>query len=199
MNKIFYILGKSASGKDHIYQALLGDPELSGRLEPLVIYTTRPRREGEQNGREYFFTDEEGLSRYRSSGRVIEERCYITMNGPWYYFTVDDGRTNLSEHSYLGIGTLESYVKLADYFGNGKVDPLYIETDDGIRIRRALRREEKQERPDYEEMCRRYLADEKDFSEENLRRAGITTAFSNNGELSDCVGQLARHINNMIK
>ena len=45
MGKIFYIMGKSASGKDHIYEALLRNSELG--LSPLVLYTTRPIRKNE--------------------------------------------------------------------------------------------------------------------------------------------------------
>ena len=56
MGKIFYLMGKSASGKDHIYEYLKQQEELE--LYPMVLYTTRPIREGECNGREYFFTDE---------------------------------------------------------------------------------------------------------------------------------------------
>lgn len=55
MGKIFYLMGKSSSGKDTIFKALLSDGELS--LKQIVPYTTRPIREGEQNGVEYFFTD----------------------------------------------------------------------------------------------------------------------------------------------
>ena len=56
MGKIYYLMGKSASGKDHIYEHLL--KETSFDLKPLVLYTTRPIRSGEQDGREYFFVDE---------------------------------------------------------------------------------------------------------------------------------------------
>ena len=51
MGKIFYIMGKSSSGKDSIYRKLEADEELG--LERLVIYTTRPVRDGEKEGREY--------------------------------------------------------------------------------------------------------------------------------------------------
>ena len=61
MGKIYYLMGKSASGKDHIYEHLL--KETSFDLKPLVLYTTRPIRSGEQDGREYFFVDEARLSR----------------------------------------------------------------------------------------------------------------------------------------
>ena len=42
----------------------------------------------------------------------------------------------------------------------------------------------------YEEMCRRFLADSEDFSEENIAKAGITRRFSNNGELEDCISEV---------
>ena len=56
MHHIFYLMGKSASGKDTIYQKLLEHDTLG--LAHIVLYTTRPIREGEAEGREYYFTDE---------------------------------------------------------------------------------------------------------------------------------------------
>ena len=51
MGKIFYIMGKSSSGKDSIYRKLESTEEFG--LKRLVIYTTRPIRDGEKEGREY--------------------------------------------------------------------------------------------------------------------------------------------------
>ena len=79
------------------------------------------------------------------------------------YFTADDGQVDLSEGNYLGIGTLESYQKLKQYYGEEHVIPVYIEVEDGERLQRALLREREQEKPKYEEMCRRFLADQRDF------------------------------------
>ena len=81
-------------------------------------------------------------------------------------------------------------MKVRDHFGSGRVVPLYIETEDGIRLRRALRREEKQEKPNYQELCRRFLADSADFSDERLREAGIGVRYTNNDELADCIGRI---------
>ena len=106
MGKIYYLMGKSASGKDHIYEHLIQETALD--LKPFVLYTTRPIRSGEQDGREYFFVDEKRLSELREAGKIIEERMYSTVQGPWYYFTADDGQIDLVKHDYLGIGTLES-------------------------------------------------------------------------------------------
>ena len=105
MGKIYYLMGKSASGKDHIYENLIQETALD--LKPFVLYTTRPIRSGEQDGREYFFVDEKRLSELREAGKIIEERMYSTVQGPWYYFTADDGQIDLVKHDYLGIGTLE--------------------------------------------------------------------------------------------
>ncbi len=191
MEKLFYIMGKSASGKDHIYEALLENPYR--KLKRLILYTTRPQRDGEENGREYYFTDISGLEAFRREGKLIEAREYRTIHGPWTYFTADDGQMDLDKDDYLGIGTLESYEKLKEYFGEDRICPLYIEVEDGERLARALKRERKQEQPKYEEMCRRFLADQIDFSEENIRKAGIWRRFVNE-DLQECIDEIMRYI-----
>lgn len=177
MGKIFLIIGKSSSGKDTIYKMLLEDQELS--LKTIVPYTTRPMREGEKDGAEYYFCDENRLKSLQDAGRVIELRAYDTVLGVWKYFTVDDGQADLEAGNYLMIGTLESYLKIRDYYGADKVVPIYVEVDDGIRLSRALERERMQKEPKYEEMCRRFLADAEDFSEEKLKAAQIKKRFVN--------------------
>lgn len=189
MNHIFYLMGKSASGKDTIYEALLADSAL--QLSALIPWTTRPIRAREMEGVEYHFTDEEGLKALEAQGRVIEQRTYQTEHGPWTYFTVDEGT---SDGDLLGIGTLESYLHLRAYYGEGRVVPIYVEVEDGIRLGRALRRECKPGNHRYEELCRRFLADQKDFSEENLQKAGIDRRFSNDNECAECIRQIAEYI-----
>ena len=191
MGKIFYIMGKSSSGKDSIYRQLEADQELG--LRRLVIYTTRPIRDGEENGREYFFVDENKLKEFRRNGKLIEARTYQTVYGPWTYFTADDGQVSVGNDSYLGIGTLESFVKLREYYGDDVMRPVYIEVEDGERLERALARERTQEAPKYEEMCRRFLADQNDFSEENILKAGIWKRFQNNN-LDECVKEIGNYI-----
>ncbi len=177
MGRIFYLMGKSACGKDRLCKALMEDKELN--LNEVVLYTTRPKREGEQEGREYFFLDDRQAEQLEQSGKVIEERCYQTVHGPWKYITVDDGQIQLEKQDYLIIGTLESYKSMKAYFGKDKLVPLYITVDDGIRLQRALNREREQDVPKYAEMCRRFLTDEADFAEEKLREAEITKAYVN--------------------
>ncbi len=136
MGKMIYLMGKSSSGKDTIYKQLL---KWDGEdLKKVVLYTTRPIRAGEVEGKQYHFTDEAGYEEIEAEGRVIEARAYCTYHGLWRYFTVDDGQIDLEQHNYLAIGTLESYVKTAEYFGWDRVVPILLELDDGIRLQRAL-------------------------------------------------------------
>lgn len=191
MGRIVYLMGKSSTGKDTIFKRLLADGTLE--LKTIVPYTTRPIRSGERDGVEYFFTDEEGFRRLEAQGRIIEQREYHTFHGLWRYFTVDDGQIQWNGQDYLMIGTLEAYTRLKDYFGEDKLLPIMIQLDDGIRLERALNRERSQAEPKYEEMCRRFLADSADFSEEKIEAAGITRRFEND-DLERCIREIADYI-----
>ena len=192
MGKIFLLMGKSTSGKDTIYRNLIEDESLF--LKKVVPYTTRPQRSGETDGVQYFFKTEEEYQDLKKKGQIIEERTYHTNYGEWRYFTVDDGQIVLSDGDYLVIGTLESYCYIRDYFGKENVVPLLIDVEARIRLERAMKREGKQENPRYDEMCRRFLADEEDFSEDKLKAAGIDTRFPNNDKIEDCISSIKAFI-----
>ena len=178
MGKIYCVMGKSSSGKDSIYHQIMGKGVLA--LKPIIPYTTRPIRDGEQDGREYHFCTEDTVQRLQDAGRIMELRAYNTVYGVWKYFTVDDERIDLSKNNYLYIVTLEGYTKIREYFGADRVVPIYIEVEDGERLMRAIAREQKQDVPKYEEMCRRFLADSADFCDEKLLEAGVVRRFQNN-------------------
>lgn len=191
MGKIVYIMGKSSTGKDTIFKALLSDGDYS--FATIVSYTTRPIREGEHEGVEYHFTNEKGFLKLQAEGKVVEDRCYETCHGPWRYFTVADESIDLNSNNYITIGTLESYKKVRDYFGKDKVVPVLIELDDGVRLTRALNREKKQDVPKYEELCRRFLADSRDFDDELIKKAKIKKRFKND-DLNQCLSEIKRYL-----
>ena len=195
MGKIYYIIGKSSSGKDTIFKELLARIP---QLKRVVPYTTRPVREGEKNGVEYFFTDEEQVQKLEQAGRIIELRAYDTACGVWKYFTADDGQIDLEAGNYLMIGTLEAYEKMIQYYGAEKIIPLYIEVEDGERLQRALDRERAQKQPRYAEMCRRFLSDEEDFSEEKLKEASIRRRFQNSA-LEGCLEEIREYIRGFLR
>lgn len=191
MGKIVCLMGRSSSGKDTIYKELLAQNQVI--LQPIVPYTTRPIRVGESDGVEYHFTDEAGFLRLQNQGRVIEDRVYHTCLGMWRYFTVADEEIDPKNGSYVVIGTLESYEQMRRFYGEDKVLPIMIELDDGVRLQRALDREMAQDHPRYEEMCRRFLADAEDFSEEKLNMAGISQTFYND-KLSRCLEEILSYL-----
>ncbi len=191
MGKIVCLMGRSSSGKDTIYKELLAQNQVM--LRPIVPYTTRPIRAGERDGVEYHFTDEEGFMRLQNQGRVIEDRVYHTCLGMWRYFTVADDEIDPKSGSYVVIGTLESYEQMRRFYGEDKVLPIMIQLDDGVRLQRALDREMAQDHPKYEEMCRRFLADAEDFSEEKLNKAGISRTFYND-KLSRCLEEILSYL-----
>lgn len=191
MGRIFYLMGKSSTGKDSFYKQLMSDEKLG--LKKIVMYTTRPIRAQERNGEEYFFVNDEKLARLEAAGKVIERRSYNTVHGVWNYFTVCDEQIDLDHYNYVMIGTLDSYVASKKYFGEGVLVPIYIEVDDGIRLQRALDRERAQDHPKYKEMCRRYISDSDDFSEENIEAAGITRRFEND-DFSKCLEEMISYI-----
>lgn len=190
MGKIYCVMGKSSSGKDTVYKKL---KEQYKEFHLIVPYTTRPIREGEKDGVEYYFVDPEQFRAMKEDGKVIESRSYNTKCGIWTYFTADDGQIDLSAADYLLIGTLVSYQALREYFGEEAIVPVYLEVEDGLRLARALERERRQEKPKYAEMCRRFLADEEDFSEENLIKSGITERFGNE-DFTECLNKIQRYI-----
>lgn len=195
MGKIIVLMGKSASGKDTIFQLLQADASL--KLKRLVPYTTRPVRIEEEEGVAYHFVTEEGFQQLLKEGKVIEHRSYHTIHGLWRYFTAVDGQLDLDTDSYLLIGTLESYLSMVQYFGQDKVVPVMITLEDGLRLERALSRERQQEHPKYEELCRRFLADSADYSEENIKAAKITRTFENQS-LERCAAEISTYIQEQL-
>ena len=192
--KIIYIMGKSSAGKDTIYKILKEKMDVN----TYVMYTTRPIRDGEIDGITYNFITSEEMKEYidgEKKERLIEYRTYNTVHGPWTYATIDDSQFEIDK-DMLMLGTLESYVKVKDKFDkNPDVEllPIYVEVPDNIRLKRAIEREETQKEPKYAELCRRFIADTNDFSEENLINAGVKRRFTNIN-LDKCVEEILEYI-----
>lgn len=195
MGTIFVVMGKSASGKDTVYKRLVQNENLA--LKTVVPYTTRPIRAGETDGVEYYFVTDQQWAAWMSEQKIIESRTYHTMLGDWHYFTAADGQIQLDKYNYILIGTLAAYKQIRAYFGEETVVPVYIELEDGERLQRALNRERRQNQPRYDELCRRFLADMEDFSEENVVQCGITKRYQN-VTLEKCVQEIAGDIEEKI-
>lgn len=156
--KIFIILGKSASGKDTVFQRICRECNLN----PIVYYTTRPRRAGEIDGKDYFYVSDSCILAAEKNGTLIEKRVYDTVKGLWTYATINDGQFDTEKDSIIVLPP-KGYESFVEYFGKSRVVPIFIHVPDGIRLRRSIERDERQECPNYLETCRRFLADTEDF------------------------------------
>lgn len=190
------MMGKSSSGKDTIYEELLSREALG--LRPFIMYTTRPIRANETDGVQYHFVTEDMLRSMQEKRQVIELRSYNTVHGIWYYFTADSDGIDMEHCSYIALGTLESYKRVKKYYGAERVVPVYIEVQDVLRLERSIKREKKQAVPNYDEVCRRFLADQRDFSEANIKKAGIERRFSNDDDRRICMDEVAKYIEGQL-
>lgn len=149
---IIAIIGKSASGKDSIAKEIA---KLCSEEVALIRQTTtRPRRENEDENAYHFVSFQE----FQSNKNIIAQ----TKFKEWLY------GTNLEDLAIdkwnIGVFTPWS-VRLLLNDDNEKINNLiifYIQADDRVRLERSLAREPQ---GDIIEMCRRMLADDKDFKE----------------------------------
>lgn len=205
MSNFIYIMGKSSTGKDTIYKRLKDKIDAN----VYVPYTTRPMREGEQEGREYYFLDRQQFEELQQQDKVMECRNYNVINAQgekdiWTYATIADDQWD-KEGDFLSIGTLESYTSIIEYLKEHpekklNMIPVYIAIDEKERENRARKREEQQIKPNYEEMKRRFQADNIDFSKEKLEKAEIGESETfENYDLEKCVEQIVTYINENVK
>ena len=151
--KILALFGKSASGKDSIQKWITTNyPQLTNKI---VSCTTRPPRSGEQDGVDYFFLSDEEFAKKVLDGSMLE----ATSFREWFYGTaldqLDPDKINIGVFNITGVECILDDPRL-------DVVPVWIHASDKTRLRRSLDREDN---PDCKEICRRFLADEKDFDE----------------------------------
>ena len=182
MSRVFCLVGKSCSGKDTLYARIL---ERHPELIPVIPHTTRPRRAGEVDGHNYWFVTETQLRQFEAQGDVLEKREYRTVQGLWTYFTL---RFDLDTDRLL-ITTLAGARALMDCYGPGHVRVVYLHVDDRTRLLRYIDRESRQARPDYAEVCRRFLADQTDFSEEQLAQFPRLHRIDTGAEMEECLAR----------
>ena len=78
MGILFIITGPSGAGKTSILKRVMREVE---NLEFSVSYTTRPRRPGEVDGRDYFFVDEKRFKKMVEEGEFLE---WAIVHGYYY-------------------------------------------------------------------------------------------------------------------
>ena len=197
---IFMMIGASSSGKDTIYK------ELPKRydLDPVVIHTTRKMRLNEVDGETYHFDAYDKYMEYFKSNVLVASSKYTVYDSSRnpsisYYYTVKDDLL-VGDRPKIVIGNPNLYTQYLAFLGKNVVYPIIISVNDGLRLERALRREKKQTKPNYSEMCRRFIKDSEDFSQENFKLIGLDKfpSFENN-DLWVCIENVGAYIEDIIK
>ncbi len=97
---IFIVSGPSGSGKTTLVQKLLGTKTLKNKLARSISLTTRPKRSGEQDKKDYFFVSEKRFNQERKAGKILEWTRYLG----YYYATPRDfveRQLNRAKHAVL--------------------------------------------------------------------------------------------------
>ncbi len=183
-NKIAMFIGPSSSGKDTFFKKTLSLYEVLA----IVHLTTRPPRPGEINGREYYFITQEKMNFLDINEYLIERRDYTTIHGVWSYAT-SKATIDLEHFNYITPNTWVAYKQFLEIYPKECLVPIYFQLDAGIRLQRALDREKQSSKSDYAEMCRRFLADSQDFTEEMIALYK-PIIVENNGSMDETMEQI---------
>lgn len=153
--KILALFGESSSGKDSIQNWMVNNIENTHKI---ISYTTRPPRENEKDGEDYYFISQKEFLKEILQNKMLE---YSYFND-WYYGTMkssfEKDKINIGIFNPQGIRSL---ILKSEHDLSFEVLPVWIQVDDRTRLLRSLNREKN---PNYEEICRRFLTDKKDFS-----------------------------------
>lgn len=182
-NKIIFFIGPSSSGKDTFFAKTLPIYQLN----PIILLTTRPMRPGELEGREYYFVSQAQMRLMTINNDLIERRDYNTRNGIWSYATAKNA-IDLEHYNYLIPNTWTAFEQFLKFYPEESLVPIYFELDDGERLQRALNREREKSK-DYVEMCRRFIADQEDFTQ-NMINLYKPYTVDNNGSIEETMEQI---------
>lgn len=152
MYKIIALIGKAGSGKDTIMHRVL---ERNPNLHEIVSCTTRPRREGEVEGVNYFYLTPEQFGDKVLHDEMLEATCF----NDWFYGTSYESlRSDVTNIGVFNPAGIESLLGRRDVV----VHVFYVTASPKNRLLRQLNREQD---PDVDEIIRRYKADEIDFAD----------------------------------
>ena len=156
-HKRIILVGKAASGKDYLRKKY----ESRG-FKYAVSYTTRPPREGEVDGKDYFFITEEQSIKMVESGMFYE---YVYFNGWLYGTTVEQFyMDDLFIMTPAGISHIKPEDRVSSFI-------IYTDIDMSTRMTRLANRN-----MPGDSMDRRIKADEVDFASFNDYDLRITNA-----------------------
>lgn len=151
--KLIALFGKSGAGKNTIQNWMVSNLQDTHKL---ISYTTRPPRDNEIDNKDYHFISIKEFNYMKEKNLFLE----TTEFRGWYYGTsieaLNKNKINIGVFNPSGVKNI-----LNNFQNQILVFPIEIWASDKTRLIRSLTREKN---PDCLEICRRFLADEKDFN-----------------------------------
>ncbi len=166
--KIIALIGKAGAGKDALMKRILSKCDY--KWHEIVSCTTRPPREGEVNGVNYFFLTKEQFGDKMLNHEILEASIF----NDWFYGT--EYESLRSDCINIGVFNPDGIYALLDR-PDIDLKVYYVRAPAKARLLRQLNREDN---PNVDEIVRRYTADEKDFYDLDFKYTEI-----NNESLSD--------------
>ena len=153
MFKIIALIGEAGSGKDSIMQNILKKRPL--QFNEIISCTTRPMREGEAEGVNYFYLTPEEFAGKVLNGEMLE----ATSFNDWFYGTSYDSlRSDCTNIGVFNPDGIRAMSEMPDI----DLSIFKISCSDKVRLLRQLNREEN---PNVDEIIRRFSADKSDFAD----------------------------------
>lgn len=150
--RVIALYGASGSGKDTILKWIVSHYP---KIKPIVSCTTRPRREGEVEGVDYYYITEDQMAEQIMDGQMLE----ATHFRGWFYGTqvsaLSEDTINIGVFNPAGLMALEENPDIS-------LLKIYVDASDKTRLLRCLNREKN---PDCDEIVRRFQTDKRDIKE----------------------------------
>ena len=153
------IMGKTCSGKNAVVKELV-----SRGWSQIITYTSRPKRRGEKNGREYFYISEEDFTNKIKSGYFAEWKSYCVNGKIWYYGSPSEEiiEASLDDKNHVIIltpqGVEDTLSFLSKYISDYQINIIYLYANRSTILNRLQKRKDKND-----SIERRMRTDDIDF------------------------------------
>ena len=194
---LYCFIGRSGVGKDTVCNMVLGDILAKGRTSTKITHvTTRPKREGEIDGEDYYFISKALYDKLLQNGELASPREYEVANGDiWRYATFKNDILNVVDHSYLTVASPKQFL---DYFSiiPGNVIPIILVATKVDILKRMIDRIDSKDYDNQEvidEVIRRFTSD-KDYKKDYFLDPMLSNVSIYNGDLYECVDTISKAI-----
>ena len=153
------IMGKTCSGKNAVVKELV-----SRGWSQIITYTSRPKRRGEKNGREYFYISDDDFANKINSGYFAEWKSYNVNGKTWYYGSPSEEiiEASLDDKNNVIIltpqGVEDTLAFLSKYISDYQINIIYLYANRSTILNRLQKRKDKND-----SIERRMRADDIDF------------------------------------